>query len=675
MSFREALSDFERHRGDDRYFPGERRTLSGLFAGHGGRLVHVSPDGSVRDFGYPLSGLSGLRRARFGVEVDGDVAWFGGGRQSYWEDTTLVRTVHEDAGVRQYDWTVDGAHVTGFELPGGEGATIVVYASFTPDGREGRVGHLDHGDAVEAFHAAEHDFLASATGIDRIDGGVVGFEEVLSPDGSEAVVDGSPGRFEERSLTGDLLLRIPAADGSATVVTLPVDEGDTDRGAALDRVRDLAGAVRGGDAFRDLAPSTNGPRPTGTTLRPRREELVSDLRALGLLSAPGGLRAAGPEFDPFYAHSGGYGYTWFRDDAEVARHLLAADREFDLGLAGWHERSAIRYAETQLEDGTWPHRVWPHDGSIAPGWAHGRLEAGSGENYQADQTASVASFLAAYLGEATGDVAGTVESSLRAAVAGLDDSMADDGRPVVCQNAWENSTGRFTHTAATFLGAYARVAATDLAPDVRDRARERADTIYGSLDDLWVEDRDAFAVREYSPSADADGLDDRLDSSTLALVDAHLAYDRIGAVGDRRLDRLVAHVRTIVDGLFRETPAIEGLVRFEGDTWRTRGQDREKVWTVSTGAGAHACALLGSLLDDRGDDRASATNDRALALLEPLLSDGSLCVAGGYLPEQFYDDGRPDSATPLGWSHAIRSATIARLARNGRLQAPAPVDD
>jgi hypothetical protein len=58
---------------------------------------------------------------------------------------------------------------------------------------------------------------------------------------------------------------------------------------------------------------------------------------------------------------------------------------------------------------------------------------------------------------------------------------------------------------------------------------------------------------------------------------------------------------------------------------------------------------------------AVAFEARASQLLELVLPDGPLCLQSGYLAEQYFDDGTPDSATPLGWSHAIRLATVAHL--------------
>ncbi|USZ67531.1 hypothetical protein NGM10_12430 [Halorussus salilacus] len=418
---------------------------------------------------------------------------------------------------------------------------------------------------------------------------------------------------------------------------------------------------------------------------PEADAVAADLRALGLLSAPTGLRIAGPDFDPYYVHSGGYGYTWFRDDAEISRFLLRADRRLDLGLSGWHERSARNYCETQLDDGTWPHRVWPHNRRLAPGWANSHLAVGDDReygDYQADQTASVVAYLADALADLDGDLADRTEATLRAGLDGLDRTLADDGLPVACQNAWEDAVGRFSHTAATFLEAYATAAGADA--EFAGRARDRADRVYAALDDLWLPERGVYGYRLASEAAVVEtelgggslgldpgeslelapgDLDPRCDSGALALASAHLAYDRVAGVDDERLDRLVSHVRTVVDELHRDpdASAVRGLVRYEGDDWRTRSQDHEKIWTVSTAWGAFAAANLAQLLADRGDDRAGELAATARDLLGLVLPEGPLCPGGESLPEQVFDDGTPDSATPLGWPHALRTTTVALL--------------
>ena len=713
MQLRDALDDYKRNAGHNRRFPGERRTVTGRFTGGDGRLVHVDPDGGLRDFGYPLTGMSGLSRSRFGLAVDGDVTWFDPSRARgrYVDDTPLVETVHETdrATVRRYDLAVGDAHLTRANVEpapdtdrDADDFALVMYATFAPDGRDARVGQLRYDDAVEVYHADERDFLASPTGFSDLRGQLPPtFPEVLDATAMDLPRDRDAARYDEERLSGEVIVEAPVEDAAATLGTLLTDRSETTREEARSHLSELFAALDSREALSDAAAGTT---PAVSASIPERESVVADLRVLSLLSAESGLRVAGPDFDPHYQHSGGYGYTWFRDDAEISTFLLESDDRLGLGLDDWHARSARMYVETQRPDGSWPHRVWPRNGALAPGWANARIEDGPDVDYQADQTGSVIAFLARARGHGV-DVDG-LDPTLVEALASLDSTLADDGRPVVCQNAWEDSVGRFTHTAATFLEAYSALArhGEGLAGDAdddrfdgapADHARHRARTVYDALDDLWVPDRGCYALRE---TVHGD-VDDRLDSATLALASAHRAYDALGdapsdgggsneagsgdadstgsgAVDDERLDRLVSHVECVVDGLSRETDDVSGLFRYEGDGWRRADQPVEKVWTVSTAWGAHACAETAVLLADHEDPRAERFAGRARDLLGFVSPDGPLCEPTGYLPEQFFDDGTPDSATPLGWPHAIRLATVGTLGARDMLTAePVPADD
>lgn len=634
------------NRSDAGRFPGERRTTTGRFTGTDGRLVHVAPDGRLGDFGYPLCGLEGIERARFGLEVGGEVVWPDPERSSqrYLGDSTAVETVHgtDHGTLTRLDVATGRAHLTRATIDptpevAGEELALSVAATFRPDGRKRRVGQLHLEDWVEIYHADERDYLGARPGFADLEG-----RTELPPDVRAERVEGD--HNEEDKLTGTVVGTVPFEEGTAAVASLLTDG----RSPARERIDELLGLGAGGirRVGREGLPSIDEGSPwTGI--------VADDLRVLSLLSAGTGLRIAGPDFDRRYLYSGGYGYTWFRDDAEIAGALLAADRRLDLGLDDWHRRSAAQYVALQRADGSWPHRVWPRDGALAPGWANARLEDGDDRDYQADQTASVLAFLAAY--RRAGFDADGLDPCLAAGRASLDSTLADDGRPVPCQNAWEDMTGRFTHTAATFLEAYGELAATE--SDAAEGAAERAATVHDAIDDLWLPDRGCYALRE---ELDGD-LDPRYDSATFALPAAHRAFDSVGSIGERRLDRLVSHVEATLEGLTRETGALGGVVRYEGDEWRRNGQDGEKVWTVSTAWAADACAHLAVLLDDRGDSRAPRFARRARELLALIEPEGPLCEPTGYLPEQFFDDGTPDSATPLGWPHAVRTATVALL--------------
>ena len=174
---------------------------------------------------------------------------------------------------------------------------------------------------------------------------------------------------------------------------------------------------------------------------------------------------------------------------------------------------------------------------------------------------------------------------------------------------------------------------------------------------MWAPDDGIFAVR-----LEDNELDTRVDSTTFSLVDAYLAYARVGEIDDRRFSQLDAHLAATFERLWRETEAVRGLKRFEGDTWRREGREDGKIWTVSTGWGAYAAERSRRLFSsyEHGTD----FEGWAARLFSEISPAGSLCLPSGYLPEQFFDSGDPDSATPLGWSHAIRLATYA--ARTGR---------
>ncbi len=690
MRLRTALNEYKRDCG--RRFPEESPTAAGSFSGHGDRLVYVDPRGSLRDYSSSLSGLYGIDRSRFGIETGDGTTWFDEldtVRQHYYRETSLVETEY-DAGtytVHQYDLTLGRAHVTRVELRGAvpTDAHLTAFLTFAPEGRETGVGRLIHErggpddtQAVEVYHQTEHDYVTASTGLTDVRGQIPErFDEMLSEDFFEYPREAVLEQYEDAHLSGDVVVSAPLEQqGRAmqtTLVTQLSDHDEVDRGDALADLRHCALSHTTADAIRAAAVERADVSVPDHV--PRKRLVRADLRALSLLEAPTGAHIAGPEFDPFYAHSGGYGYTWFRDESEVNRHLLEAAESFELDLGDRFAAAARFLCDAQLEDGSWPHRVWASTGHLAPGWANARVENSDLPEYQADQTAAAAAFLATLLRKRRDSlprgVTADVREALRGAVAALGDSLEDDGLPEVCQNAWEDMVGRFTHTAAAFLEGYAAVARAPVGDDLRARAADGAETVFEGLDALWSEQRECYVLRLTRDG----GVDERLDSATFALVDAVAEYDALtdDDLPKRTLDRLSAHVEAAIDGLHRnpaESP-IAGLVRFEEDYWRADGQDREKVWSVSTAWGANAAAELGRLLNGYGRD-GDAFLERAGTLYAHLRPGEPFTTDAGYLTEQVFDDGTPDSATPLGWSHAVRLHTTALLHEEDALPAPKP---
>ena len=662
MGLRRSLDDYKRTKESAYIFPGERRTQLGRFAGSKYRLVHVSPTGSIRDFSYPLSGFHGIVSSRFGIRVDRATQWFDTPRtstQAYHENTSLVETTHhlDEFDVVQRDLTEGRAHTTAFEIQSGpvENAELIGFVEFTPEGQEGRIGQLVHDDVVEVYHNQEHDYIGFSTELVECTPQVLEqFGEILAEEPRSFPNFDASANYEESRLTGGVGFRSTFRKGEAAVVNVLSDIDERSRSDCLTNVSERA--QHDSDSSALLATARR------TTRFPNISDrlVMTDLAVLELLSAPTGGRIAGPDFDPYYQYSGGYGYTWFRDDGEIATFLLEADRILEFGAHETHRKSAQFYLQTQLPDGRWPHRVWPMNGRLAPGWANGHIE-GTETQYQADQTASVLVFLAEYL-TAHGDslpetTVDAIEDALQSGLAGLDTSLEEDGLPTVCENAWENMNGRFTHTAAKFMHAYSAVAAAPCDASTRERATTQAQRVYNALNTTWSSERGVYGLRL------TDGkLDMRVDSTTFSLIDAHLAYVEIDEIDERRLRRLERHLETAFTRLWKETDDIRGLTRFEDDTWRRRTQEGEKVWSVSTGWGAYAAEKSIRLFSATDEFDSEMWADR---LFNEIDLEGSLCLPSGYLPEQFFDSGAPDGATPLGWSHAIRLATYASRTMRG----------
>jgi len=683
MRLRTALNEFKRARDDD--FAGEARTVTGAFSGHGDRLVYVDRSGFLRDYSAALSGLYGVDRSRFGIETAEGTFWLDDldtVRQHYYRETTLVETEYDagDFTVHQYDLTLGRAHVTHVELRGAvpSAARLVAFLTLAPEGRETGIGRLVHEDgggptAVEVYHREEHDYVTASTGLDEVRGQVPErFEEVLADEAYDFPREAVLSSYEDAHLSGDVVVTAPLErEGRAartTLVTQLSDHDAVDRSTALADVRTCAAEHRSASDVRGAARERAAVAVAEDAPRPRQTR--DDLRVLDMLTAPSGATVSAPEYDPFYAHSGGYGYAWFRDNALVARHLLESADVVDRDVGPTMRRTAQFFCATQLDDGTWPHRAWATDGSLAPGWANGTLErGGDATEYQADQTARATAFLATLLRErrdalSPGDV-DAVREAVAAAVDAMVDHLADNDLPGRCQHVWEDGTGQFAHAAGTYLEAFAAVGRAPVGEAVREASMDAAERVLDGLDLLWTPDSGRYAT------ALRDGHRDvRYDAATLALVDGLVEYGRLADahLPDGTVERVAAHVEATLDGLSRDPAGSEvaGLVRYAGDDWRTGDQDAPKVWSLTTAMGASAAVRLGRLLDRRGEG-GEAFLERARDLFALVAANGPLTTDAGYLPDQHFDDGTPDSACPRALTHAVRLHTTGLLAAEDAL--------
>ncbi len=685
MRLTTALDEYKRA-GSER-FPEESRTTSGAFSGHGDRLVHVDESGSLRDYSSSLSGLYGIDRSKLGIQTGEKIRWFDDLetiRQHYYRETRLVETEY-DAGaftVHQYDLTLGRSHVTHVGVRGQVPADthLVAFLTMAPEGKEAGVGALVHDDggpngsqALEVYHRREHDYVAASTGLDSVQGQrPERFAEILDPEPVEFPRGEGPRSYDETRLSGDFVVTAPLQPAErgerTTLVTQLSDHQEIDRGTALGDLRRCADAhASAGDLRTAARDRTTVDVPESM---PRSSLVRTDLRVVDLLQAPSGGRIAAPEFDPFFANSGGYGYVWFRDDAAVALHLLAACDHLGIATADEFRQNARFHCETQLSDGTWPHRVWATDGSLAPGWANANVERNEqSREYQADQTATVTAFLATVLRKRRQDLSEDLTVKIRDTIANAVDALTGDidanGLPAPCQNVWEDAVGQFTHTAATYIQAFAAVARAPVGDRLRERSLAAAETVLDGLSAVWDDGREAYPMRVAAGTAEY-----RLDAATLVLVSAISEFEAVegASLSDEVVRQVATHVSTTLDGLFRDPKEsqVAGLVRYEDDHWRTADQDDEKVWSVSTAMGAVAAAEMAILLKKHGNDGV-AFLERASELYELLEADGPLTTDADYLAEQVFDDGTLDSATPLCWAHALRLRATALLEQEDHL--------
>ena len=679
MRLTTALNEYKKAR--DERFPEESETTRGSFSGHGDRLVHIGEHGSLQDYSDALSGLYGIDRSQLGIRTGDTIRWFpelDTIRQHYYRDTRLVETEY-DAGsftIHQYDLTLGRAHATHVELRGTvpQDAKLVAFLTLAPEGKDTGVGSLIHEDGgpdgskvLEVYHRQEHDYIAASTGLDGVHGQrPEGLAEILGNAAISFPRSAPNERLDQTRLTGDFVVTAPLEESgrsnSTTLISQLSDHDEVDRQRALTDINICAESHTDASDLRTAARERT--RIDSPDLMPRSDAIRSDLRVMELLSAPDGGHIAAPEFDPFFENSGGYGFVWFRDDASVSRHLLEAGDRLGMETTNILSESAAFLCDRQLADGTWPHRVWATDGSLAPGWANANVEHNEeSPEYQGDQTATVTAFLATLLrkrhGQLSDDLTVTIRDTIVEAVDALSRNVAENDLPASCQNIWEDTTGQFAHTAAAYIEAFAAVARAPMSKQIRERGQYGAERVMDGLDELWDEDMEVYVMR----LADRDP-DHRIDAAALKLTDAFQEYDSIEgtSLSEEQVERLADHVSTTLDTLFRNPShsRVAGLVRYEGDLWRTHEQDGEKIWSVTTGIGALAAARVGVMLNERNENGDAYLN-RSSDLYELIAEDGPLATDSGYLAEQAFDNGDLDSATPLGWSHAIRLHATAML--------------
>ena len=266
----------------------------------------------------------------------------------------------------------------------------------------------------------------------------------------------------------------------------------------------------------------------------------------------GGFIAA-PEFDPSFQSSGGYGYCWPRDAAEVVRTLARA------GYPEYGERFFACAAKAQAADGYWEQRYWLN-GERGPSWC--TFE----ENLQVDQTASVVWALSEQLAltppDRQAELAAQHWPMVSRATEFLASTIGAGNLHTPAFDLWETFRGSFTYSNAAIFAALrggARLAALLGQERTAHSWEQLAATVKEAvLSRLWVKDHFAQRIDEVGHP------DPRVDSSVLGVVEP---FDllRLEEATERHLaESTVARVEERLGMALPDGPAIR---RYEGDSY------------------------------------------------------------------------------------------------------------
>lgn len=606
--------------------PSSRRAdTAGAVLANGRLLVTLSARGEVEQVVWPhLDHEPQVERLRLGVLDDGVVRWLDEGadtwRQHAPDGARVVTTevVWRDEVLRVVD-AVDPEHdVLVREVHTG-GRSLVVAAVPSVGGRvRAGAAQVDPATGAAVSYRRDH-ALALLPDVTAH----VGLGEPRRGSGALAglLAHGRPGGDALAHGAHDVLVLTEPADVVRLAVGLGRDLHDAVAVAVGGIDRDVAGRRRAHDA---------------AIVDGASDDLVrSAMLAVDSMTDASGAVLAGPEVDPDFLRSGGYGFVWSRDLAMIVRAMLAAGRTEPAA-------AALRWlAATQGPDGIWPQRQWT-DGSPAACWG-----------VQLDETGAVLhAFGVAHdlLGDAGLDV--ELWPAMQAgadALVRFRDRVT--GLPLPSVDLWEERTGTHAFTVAACaagLRAAADAARRHDAPDAAVRWDEAADAMVAGLHEhFWDDARGRFLRSRWVGRPDGGGaplpddfrapdghvigrfrsVDDRdpvVDVSLLGLSDP------FGVVAPDD-PRMVATADAVERSL--RTPD-GGLLRYEDDDY-VGGNP----WVLTA-------LWLGTARRAAGDGGAEL--ERALAWAD------ARQTGTGLLPEQVdVTSGAPRWVVPLTWSHAM----------------------
>jgi len=362
-----------------------------------------------------------------------------------------------------------------------------------------------------------------------------------------------------------------------------------------------------------------------------------------------GAFLAAPEFDPAFERSGGYGYCWPRDAAEVVLALEAVGlREMGLRFLQWAR-------STQNEDGSWEQRYWLN-GERGPAWC-------TQEGYiQLDQVGSMLLAMERLLSALPDPEEAETLARFWPAVKKAADYLAgqidpDTGLHRSACDLWETFRGSFTYTNAAIWAGLRAAAGMGLAAGRQEEAggwEQAAALIKQSvLRRLWT---GAFFARGLDPSGVVEPV---VDSSVLGLIDPFQMLD-LEEQSEREMAE--ASIRTIEQHLSVDLDGKKGIARFEGD--RYLGGSAGGVNTLWL---ARALLRLSVALQEKEPGRAREYEEKALEYIRLVKSRAT---PAGMLPELIGGPGAPSRwAAPHGWttaSYIVNMLLLDRLGNNKR---------
>jgi oligosaccharide amylase len=368
------------------------------------------------------------------------------------------------------------------------------------------------------------------------------------------------------------------------------------------------------------------------------------LLTLSILNDPEkGSFVAAPEFDHEFEMSGGYGYCWNRDSAEIVTSLLKS------GYPEYGSRFFKWCKATQMHDGSWFQRYWL-DGNKAPSWGNFSFST------QIDETGSTIFAMDRYYRtlqhpikeEFLDSVWGTVLSAAEYLMRRTADGVHD---PCIC--LWETHMGVFTYTnAAIYAGL---LSAADMAMDynekgLADRWTERAEFIKKTtIDRFWLDE--GYFARGLTNG----NFDTAIDAS---IIGTFVPFGMLSPDIPKEKEMIESIIRNIEQKLRVPVNDHFGIKRYVNDNYI-----EGNPWIVTTLWLSEAMLKMASFIDpDAGDAENKEHRKLTHGALKYIQWSLKGTTGAGMLPEQVNKyTGNPAWAIPLCWSCALLLDNILLL--------------